>query len=53
MVDGDGGTLKRVYREGDTVRLVPENEKYESSVVSADRVRIQGVLVATVNVSTF
>ena len=52
-VEGDGGTLKRVYREGETVRLVPENERYSPQTVPADRVRIQGVLVATVDVSIF
>ena len=52
-IEGDGGTLKRVFLEGETVRLVPENEKYAPQRISADRVRIQGVLVATVNVSTF
>lgn len=52
-VEGDGGTLKRVFREGGTVRLVPENEKYNSKEVSADRVQIQGVLIATVDVSIF
>jgi repressor LexA len=52
-VEGDGGTLKRVFREGETVRLVPENEKYDPQEVSADRVQIQGVLIATVDVSIF
>jgi repressor LexA len=52
-VEGDGGTLKRVFREGETVRLIPENEKYDPREVPADRVRIQGILVATVDVCTF
>ena len=52
-VVGDGGTLKRVFLEGETVRLVPENERYAPQEISADRVRIQGVLVAMVDVSTF
>lgn len=52
-VEGDGGTLKRVFQEGETVRLVPENENYEPREVSADRVQIQGVLIATVDVSIF
>lgn len=52
-VEGDGGTLKRVYQEEDTIRLVPENEKYDSREVAASRARIQGVLVATVDVSIF
>lgn len=52
-VEGDGGTLKRVYQEGETVRLVPENEKYDPQEVFADRVQIQGVLIAMIDVSTF
>lgn len=52
-VDGEGGTLKRVFQEEETVRLVPENDDYAPTVVPAERVRIQGVLVATVDISTF
>lgn len=52
-VDGEGGTLKRVFQEEEDVRLVPENDDYVSTVVPADRVRIQGVLVATVDISLF
>lgn len=52
-VDGDGGTLKRVFPRGDTIRLVPENEAYDAVEVEAQRVRIQGVLVATLDISTF
>lgn len=52
-VDGEGGTLKRVFPQGETIRLVPENDEYEPAEVDADRVRIQGVLVATVDISTF
>jgi len=50
-VDGEGGTLKRVKPNDDTIRLLPENDQYEPIEVDADRVRIQGVLVATVDVS--
>lgn len=52
-MDGEGGTLKRVFPEGETIRLVPENDRYDAVEVAADRVRIQGVLVATVDISTF
>lgn len=52
-VEGDGGTLKRIFREDETVRLVPENDTYAPREVPAERVQIQGVLVATVEVSTF
>lgn len=44
-VDGEGGTLKRVYDHGATVELVPENPRYEARTYPAERVRIQGVLV--------
>lgn len=50
-VDGDGGTLKRVYHGDKTVRLMPENDEYDPMEVDTDRVRIQGVLVATVDIS--
>lgn len=52
-VDGEGGTLKRVFPQGETIRLVPENDAYEPMEVDADRVRLQGVLVATLDISTF
>jgi repressor LexA len=52
-VDGDGGTLKRVYFENGHVRLVPENDAYDVRVEPADRVRIQGVLVAALSVIPF
>ncbi|MEX0601028.1 MAG: transcriptional repressor LexA [Rhodothermales bacterium] len=45
-VDGEGGTLKRVYPEGDEIRLVPENDTYEEAAYAADRVRVQGMLLA-------
>jgi repressor LexA len=47
-VEGSGGTLKRVFREGATVRLVPENEAYEEVSHPADQVRVQGRLMAAV-----
>jgi len=50
-VDGDGGTLKRVDPKGETIRLIPENDRYEPIEIDTDRVRIQGILVATVDVS--
>ncbi len=52
-VDGEGGTLKRVYQEGETVRLVPANRKYRPQSHPLDRVRIQGVLVAALRVEAF
>jgi SOS-response transcriptional repressor LexA len=47
-VEGSGGTLKRVFREGATVRLVPENDAYEEAKHPADQVRVQGRLMAAV-----
>jgi len=46
-VDGDGGTLKRVYNEGPMIRLQPSNPDYDAVRVPSERVRVQGVLVAS------
>ncbi len=48
-VDGDGGTLKTVRFEDDTVHLVPQNSVYMSTQYPAERVRIQGVVVAVLD----
>lgn len=45
LVDGDV-TIKRFYRRGEHVELRPANENLESIIAEADRVRIQGVVVA-------
>ena len=39
---GDDATLKRFYRKGSEVRLVPANEKMEEIVVPAETVTIRG-----------
>lgn len=52
-VDGEGGTLKRVYPEALGVRLVPENPDYEPRWVPGDQVRIQGVVVMALSVRSF
>jgi len=52
-VDGEGGTLKRVWPEGPEVRLVPENPAYAERRVPLESVRIQGVLVAALDVRRF
>ncbi|CAN5582846.1 transcriptional repressor LexA [soil metagenome] len=49
-IDGEGGTLKRVFDHGDTIELVPENPAYKSNTYPADQVRIQGVLVSALMV---
>jgi repressor LexA len=45
LIDGSEATLKRYYPEGPHVRLQPANPTVEPIVVSADRLRIQGVVV--------
>lgn len=47
--DGDEVTVKRLYREGESVRLRPENGEHEEIVVSADEVRLQGRVVYVVH----
>ena len=43
-----GATLKRVYREGDKVRLQPRNPEMQPLVVAADQVEIKGKVVKLV-----
>ena len=43
--DGEEATVKRLYREGEMVRLVPQNGEHEEIVVTAEEVRIQGEVV--------
>jgi len=45
LVDGESVTLKRLYPEGDHVRLQPANPELQPIVVDAGRVEIQGVVV--------
>ncbi len=47
--DGDEVTVKRLYREGETVRLKPENGEHEEIVVPAEGVRLQGRVVYVVH----
>lgn len=47
--DGDEVTVKRLYREGESVRLRPENGEHEEIVVPADGVRLQGRVVYVVH----
>ncbi|MEZ5352995.1 MAG: transcriptional repressor LexA [Bryobacteraceae bacterium] len=46
LVDGSETTLKRYYREGDTVRLQPANSAMEPIRVPAAGVAVQGRLLA-------
>ena len=41
---GDEATLKRFYRSGNEVRLVPANDKMDEIVVPAETVTIRGVV---------
>ncbi len=45
LVDG-AATLKRLYRQGSTIRLQPENAAMEPIILSPDQdIKIQGVLI--------
>jgi len=46
LVDEQEVTLKRLRRKGQTVALEPANPAYETRLFGADRVRVQGKLVA-------
>lgn len=46
---GEEVTVKRIYREGDRVRLRPENGDHEELVLPAEDVRIQGTVVYVVH----
>ena len=45
QVAGSGTTLKRFYRQGNTIRLEPSNPAYEPIEIDADELQLQGVLV--------
>lgn len=49
-IDGDGGTLKTVRFEKSTVHLIPQNSAYTPTQYPAERVRIQGVVVAVLDI---
>jgi repressor LexA len=42
LLGGEQVTVKRLYREGEAVRLRPQNGEHEDLVMPADRVWIQG-----------
>ena len=46
LVDGLEVTLKRFRRQGSSVALEPENPAYQTRILPAARVRVQGKLVA-------
>ncbi len=45
LIDGREATLKKLYREGDRIRLQPANPAFLPIYVEPDRLRIQGVVV--------
>lgn len=45
LVDDTEATLKRFYREGDQVKLVPANAKMEPRTYAAERVKVQGIVI--------
>ena len=48
-VGGDEVTVKRLYRDGETLRLRPENGEHEDLVLPAEDVKIQGRVVYVVH----
>jgi len=48
LTDREETTLKRFFQEGDRIRLQPENQTMEPIYVDADKVSIQGRVVAVV-----
>jgi len=48
LVDENEVTLKRLRRRGNSIALEPANPRYETKLFPADRVRIQGRLVALI-----
>jgi len=48
LIDGSDATLKRLFRQGNVVRLEPANPAIEPIVVSAEAVQVQGVVVGVI-----
>ena len=46
LIDDNEVTLKRIRKRGNSIALEPANAKYEPRLLPADRVRVQGRLVA-------
>jgi repressor LexA len=45
LLDGENATLKKFYREKDSIRLQPANEEHAPLIVKDRDIRIQGILV--------
>lgn len=52
-VEGEGSTLKYVHTEHDNVTLIPANPRYKPQVYPTDQVRVQGVVIASLSVTSF
>jgi repressor LexA len=46
LIDDNEVTLKRLRRRGNSIALEPANPRYETRIVPADRVKVQGRLIA-------
>ena len=44
LIDDEEASLKRLHMDGSMIKLVPENDRYETRELPADRVQVQGVL---------
>jgi repressor LexA len=45
LVNGDETTLKRLYRDGEKIRLQPSNAAMQPIVVAASAVELQGKVI--------
>ena len=45
LIDGAYATLKRLHRDGKTIKLFPANPDYPVQIYDESRVVVQGVLV--------
>lgn len=49
LIHGERATTKRLYREGELVRLAAENKDYEDIVVAAEDLVVQGRMVKVIH----
>lgn len=50
LIDQQEATLKKLYREKDSVRLQPANPRFEPRYVDPDELLIQGVVITVIKV---
>jgi len=48
LIDGGDATVKRFYATENQVRLEPSNPRYRATLLSADRVAVQGVVTGVI-----